>query len=74
MHAVTRQPHVIVPSIIKRPVWSVGRSAGRFGLQSDGFGKREITLLAFPLLFRLILALPSINIAWQIMGTGTMRH
>ena len=29
MHAVTRQPHVIVPSIIKRPVWSVGRSVGR---------------------------------------------
>ena len=42
---------------------------GRFGLQSDGFGKREITLLlAFPL-SRFILALPSINIAWQIMGT-----
>ena len=72
--AAGQQPHVIVPSIIKPPA---DRLDDDCGLQSDGFGKREITLLPRiplpPSPPRLILALPSINIAWQIMGRGARR-
>ena len=68
--AAGQQPHVIVPSIIKPPA---DRLADDCGLQSDGFGKREITLFAsFP--SSASFSLPSINIACQIMGTRACRR